>query len=184
MDTARAVAMVLVAVPSGLYGAVVGIDTTFFVLVCATLATDHVVGNAIGEPAGAVLFQPMPVERRMRTRLAVDGWLGSVALVGAGFLLLGFRAADLATVAPYLFAVAAIAAVGVLVALLQYHDYVGALRKTLQKYRDTPMSLADACIVRMSEIYARHAVLTLDSDFLIYRRHGRDPLAVIHPADQ
>ena len=32
----------------------------FFALVCALLATDHVLGNAIGEPAGAVLFQPMP----------------------------------------------------------------------------------------------------------------------------
>jgi hypothetical protein len=31
------------------------------------------------------------------------------------------------------------------------------------------MSLADACIVRMAE---RHAVLTLDSDFTIYRKHG------------
>lgn len=31
------------------------------------------------------------------------------------------------------------------------------------------MSLADACIVRMTEISARHAVLTLDSDFTIYR---------------
>ena len=38
------------------------------------------------------------------------------------------------------------------------------------------MSLADACIVRMAEIYERHAVLTLDSDFSVYRKHGRVPL--------
>jgi uncharacterized protein len=44
------------------------------------------------------------------------------------------------------------------------------------------MSLADACIVRMSEIHDRHAVLTLDSDFSIYRKHGRAPLVLIHPA--
>jgi predicted nucleic acid-binding protein len=61
-------------------------------------------------------------------------------------------------------------------------EHVGALRKLLQKYRDTPMSLADACIVRMAEIHERHAVLTLDSDFSVYRRHGRVPLALIHPA--
>ena len=42
-----------------------------------------------------------------------------------------------------------------------------ALRKLHQKYADRPMSLADACIVRMAEIHERHAVLTLDSDFLI-----------------
>jgi len=46
------------------------------------------------------------------------------------------------------------------------------------------MSLADACIVRMSEIHDRHAVLTLDSDFLVYRKHGRTSLPLIHPAAQ
>ena len=61
-------------------------------------------------------------------------------------------------------------------------EHVPALRKLHQKYRDRPMSLADACIVRMAEIYDRHAVLTLDSDFLVYRKHGRDPIKVIHPS--
>ena len=60
-------------------------------------------------------------------------------------------------------------------------EHIGALRKLLKKYRDAPMSLADACIVRMSELHDRHAVLTLDSDFLIYRKHGRETLALIHP---
>jgi hypothetical protein len=35
----------------------------------------------------------------------------------------------------------------------------------------------------MAEIYERHAVLTLDSDFLVYRKHSRIPLALIHPAE-
>jgi predicted nucleic acid-binding protein len=61
-------------------------------------------------------------------------------------------------------------------------EHVAALRKLHQKYRDRPMSLADACIVRMAEIYERHEVLTLDSDFTVYRKHGRYPLALIHPA--
>jgi len=43
------------------------------------------------------------------------------------------------------------------------------------------MSLADACIVRMAEIHERHAVLTLDSDFSVYRKHGKIPLALIAP---
>jgi predicted nucleic acid-binding protein len=60
----------------------------------------------------------------------------------------------------------------------------GALRRLLRKYKDTPMSLADACIVRMSEIHDRHAVLTLDSDFLVYRKHGRAALTLIHPSAQ
>lgn len=52
-------------------------------------------------------------------------------------------------------------------------EHVAALRKLHQKYRDKPMSLADACIVRMTEIYEQYAVLTLDSDFTVYRKHGR-----------
>jgi predicted nucleic acid-binding protein len=60
-------------------------------------------------------------------------------------------------------------------------DNAQALRKLHQKYRDTPISLADACIVRMAEIYDRHAVLTLDSDFSVYRKHGNVPLPLIFP---
>ena len=42
------------------------------------------------------------------------------------------------------------------------------------KYADQPMDLADACVVRMTELYDRCKVWTVDrSDFLAYRRHGR-----------
>ena len=71
---------------------------------------------------------------------------------------------------------------GALSVAFRIDEHVGALRKLLQKYGDRPMSLADACIVRMSEIHDRHAVLTLDSDFLVYRKHGRASLPLIHPA--
>jgi uncharacterized protein len=60
-------------------------------------------------------------------------------------------------------------------------EHVSALRELHRKYGDRPMSLADACIVRMAELHDRHAVFTLDSDFLVYRKHGRDALALIHP---
>src|SRR5258707_1904690 len=62
-------------------------------------------------------------------------------------------------------------------------EHVPTLRKLHRKYRDRPMSLADACIVRMAEIYEQHAVLTLDADFSAYRKHGHVPLALIHPAE-
>jgi predicted nucleic acid-binding protein len=73
---------------------------------------------------------------------------------------------------------------GALAIAFRVDEHFGALRKLLQKYRDIPMSLADACIVRMSEIYDQHAVLTLDSDFLVYRKHGRTTLSLIHPEMQ
>ena len=43
----------------------------------------------------------------------------------------------------------------------------------LQKYADVPMSLADACLVRMTETLSEPVILTTDSDFRIYRRHSR-----------
>jgi len=51
----------------------------------------------------------------------------------------------------------------------------------MRKYRDTPMSLADACLVRMSELHSHCRVFTLDSDFQRYRRHTRQPIPLIHP---
>jgi uncharacterized protein len=71
---------------------------------------------------------------------------------------------------------------GALNIAFRIEEHLGQLRELLQKYRDTPMSLADACIVRMAEIHERHAVLTLDSDFSIYRKHGRVPITLIYPA--
>ena len=43
------------------------------------------------------------------------------------------------------------------------------------------MSLADACLVRMAELYSESKVLTLDSDFRIYRKNRNQAIAVIMP---
>lgn len=48
---------------------------------------------------------------------------------------------------------------------------IEAVGMLMQRYESVPMSLADACLVRMSEIYTNSAILTLDSDFIIYRKH-------------
>jgi predicted nucleic acid-binding protein len=68
------------------------------------------------------------------------------------------------------------------VVALRLDEHIGALHRLLRKYRDTPMSLADACVVRMAEIHETHSVLTLDSDFTVYRKHGRVPITLMHPA--
>lgn len=43
----------------------------------------------------------------------------------------------------------------------------------LDKYADVPMSIADACLVRLTEILPHPLLLTTDSDFKIYRRLGK-----------
>jgi uncharacterized protein len=55
------------------------------------------------------------------------------------------------------------------------------LRVLMHRYRQRPMSLADACLVRLSEIHAAAEVVTLDSDFRIYRRHGNRVIPVRMP---
>ena len=71
---------------------------------------------------------------------------------------------------------------GALLIAFAVDEHVLALRKLHRKYSDTPMSLADACIVRMAELYDRHSVMTLDSDFSVYRKKGNVPLSLISPS--
>jgi predicted nucleic acid-binding protein len=60
-------------------------------------------------------------------------------------------------------------------------DEVAAITNLMNKYANVPMSLADACLVRIAELYAQSRVLTLDSDFRIYRLHGQSPIDVTLP---
>lgn len=50
-----------------------------------------------------------------------------------------------------------------------------------EKYADVPMSLADACLVRMSETLPDPVVITADGDFKIYRRHSRQVVPCLLP---
>jgi predicted nucleic acid-binding protein len=54
--------------------------------------------------------------------------------------------------------------------------------RLLRKYADRPMSFADACLVRMSEIAEGCQVFTTDSDFRVYRRKGRHVIPLLAPA--
>jgi len=58
---------------------------------------------------------------------------------------------------------------------------VERINALMEKYADLPMSLADACLVRMSELYDDAAVFTVDQDFLIYRKQGRKKIPLISP---
>jgi len=49
------------------------------------------------------------------------------------------------------------------------------------KYADVPMSLADACLVRLSETRPDPVVLTTNADFKIYRRHSRRVVPCLQP---
>jgi uncharacterized protein len=55
------------------------------------------------------------------------------------------------------------------------------VRKLMARYADMPMAFADACLVRMTELDAAATVLTLDTDFRVYRKHGRQAVPAILP---
>lgn len=60
-------------------------------------------------------------------------------------------------------------------------DAVQSIMSLISRYSDVPMSLADACMVRMAEQHAQSRVLTLDGDFLIYRKSDRRVIPVLSP---
>lgn len=70
---------------------------------------------------------------------------------------------------------------GIFVVPFSYEDQKVFIGRLLKKYADVPMSFADACLVRMAELYPDSAVFTLDSDFKIYRRNGRQAIPLIFP---
>jgi len=58
---------------------------------------------------------------------------------------------------------------------------IQAIHQLMRRYRNLPMSLADACLVRMAEIHERSVVMTLDSDFVIYRKSHRKVIPLLRP---
>ncbi len=56
-----------------------------------------------------------------------------------------------------------------------------ALETLMKRYADTPMSLADACLVRLSELHKDCRVFTLDRHFKTYRRYGRSVIPRLSP---
>src|ERR1017187_3052999 len=94
-------------------------------------------------------------------------------LTETAFLLTrdGFDADEL-----FAFADAGLIAVGI-----EFTREREALRALMRKYRDVPMSLADATLVRLSELHRDSEVFTLDADFHIYRRHDNKVIPVLMP---
>ena len=70
---------------------------------------------------------------------------------------------------------------GVVNVALSLAEQVGAVRGLFERYDNVPGSLADACLVRMSELHEPCRIVTLDRDFQIYRRHGRKVIPILLP---
>ena len=70
---------------------------------------------------------------------------------------------------------------GVLATTFTLADELPTVARLLKRYQSVPMSLADACLVRMAEQVAPSTVLTLDGDFHVYRKNGRQVIPTLMP---
>jgi uncharacterized protein len=60
--------------------------------------------------------------------------------------------------------------------------HVDALRDLAERYADRNPDFADICLIRMSEVFPRHSVITTDeADFRVYRRNKRDAIPLLCP---
>lgn len=77
----------------------------------------------------------------------------------------------------------ALADAGIIAVGIEFNREHAALRSLMRKYGDAPMSLADATLVRLSELHRDCQVFTFDADFRIYRRHGNKVIPVLMPEE-
>jgi len=99
-------------------------------------------------------------------------WSTCEAVLSESFYLLGGRGA------PNLGALVRRRA---LLVTFEFAKNVEPVLRLIEKYSDVPMSLADACLVRMTETLADPIVLTTDQDFRFYRRHSRRIVPCVTP---
>lgn len=59
-----------------------------------------------------------------------------------------------------------------------------AIKQLITKYNNIPMSLADACLVRMAELFKGAKIITLDSDFTLYRKNKKHIIGCLTPFDE
>jgi uncharacterized protein len=56
-----------------------------------------------------------------------------------------------------------------------------AIARLMRRYKNVPMSLTDACLVRLVELTSQATLFTIDSDFGIYRQKGRRLIPLVAP---
>ena len=60
-------------------------------------------------------------------------------------------------------------------------EQIGSVSSLFKRYENVPASLADAALIRLAEINDSPLLITTDSDFHIYRRHGRQTIPLVTP---
>jgi predicted nucleic acid-binding protein len=107
-----------------------------------------------------------------QARQLVPPWTTCEAVLSEAFHLLGDSGAN---------ALTEMISAGGIVCHFSFADHSDDVIQLLEKYHSVPMSFADACLVRMTEIMPDPVILTTDSDFQVYRRSGRQVVPCVTP---
>lgn len=126
------VTITLTALTSALYGLFADTGKIFFGLVSSIMYANQIFEKSIYTPTVAVLYQPLPPERRILVRVAVEGWFGSVALILSGVLLLAFSWLPGENIVPFLFLLFAIAIAFVFLSNRAYRGYTRQLQQAVK----------------------------------------------------
>ena len=74
---------------------------------------------------------------------------------------------------------------GLIALAFDCQDHLPQLTALASRYGDRQPDLADLCLIRMSELYPEHRVITIDrEDFRIYRRNKRETIPLICPPER
>jgi uncharacterized protein len=64
-------------------------------------------------------------------------------------------------------------------------EHLVQLARMADRFLDQKPDLADLCLVRMSELFPRHSVITIDrKDFRVYRRNKREAIPLLCPPER
>jgi uncharacterized protein len=79
----------------------------------------------------------------------------------------------------------AMVAEGLVTVAFRCDDHLTQLAALAKRFGDRRPDLADVCLIRMTEMYPRHWVITVDKgDFKVYRRNKRETIPIISPPDR
>ena len=71
---------------------------------------------------------------------------------------------------------------GLVTIAFECNDHLSQLADLAKRFSDRRPDLADLCLIRMSELYPRHSLITVDrADFRVYRRNKRETIPLICP---